>query len=73
MAQHRVFYKCEICLREALTLEECHGHQMVEVDAGAEGDAITQPVTDDAGHILSHAPKWWVYRRQAITKGLPHR
>ena len=72
MEQHRVFYKCEICLRESLTLEECHGQPMVEVDAGVEGDEVTLPVTDEAGHILSHAPKWWVYRRQAASRKLTH-
>jgi hypothetical protein len=37
---------------------------MVEVDAGCEGDDCTKPVTDEAGHLLSHAPKWWTHRRQ---------
>lgn len=63
--QHRIFYKCETCLREALIPEVCHEQPMIQVDAGCEGDDCTQPVSDEAGHLLSHAPRWWVYRRRA--------
>jgi hypothetical protein len=68
--QHRIFYKCETCLRESLVQETCHEHLMIQVDAGIEGDEVTQPVMDEAGHLLSHAPRWWTYRRRRAD---PHR
>ena len=47
-----------------------HGRLMVECDAGCEGDDCTLPVTDATGHILTHAPKWWVFRRQRDSRRL---
>ena len=61
---HRIFYICEVCFAVADEPIAGHPHPMIECDAGAPGDDCTQPVVDDAGHILTHAPRWWVFRRQ---------
>jgi hypothetical protein len=63
-AEHRIVYKCGVCLRTSWTAEACHGRPMVECDAGCEGDDCTQPVMDNEGRLRSLAPKWWVYRHR---------
>ena len=62
--EHRIIYKCEVCLRTSWAAEDCHGRAMIKCDAGCEGDDCTQPATDYAGHLTSRAPKWWVFRRR---------
>jgi len=63
-ALHRIVYMCEICLLASDTQKVHHGRPMIRCDAGCEGDACTLPVIDADGHILTHAPKWWVYRHR---------
>ncbi len=65
-SKHRIVYMCEVCLRSSSVGEQCHGRSMIECDAGCEGDDCTQPVMDEVGHLLSRAPKWWVFRRERI-------
>ena len=62
--QHRIIYMCEVCLVMSDKPAAHHGHMMIECDAGCEGDDCTQPVIDPAGRLLTHAPKWWVYRHK---------
>jgi hypothetical protein len=62
----RIVYMCEVCLRSSEVAEVCHGRTMIECDAGCEGDDCTKPVVDQDGHLMSHAPKWWVFRHRRI-------
>ena len=63
-APHRILYMCEMCLLASDTQMMHHGRLMTRCDAGCEGDDCTRPVVDPDGHILTHAPKWWVHRRR---------
>ena len=64
---HRIVYMCEVCLRSSPAAELCHGRMMIECDAGCAGDDCTQPITDSVGHLLTRAPKWWVFRHRHAT------
>ena len=64
---HRIVYMCEVCLRSSPAAELCHGRMMIECNAGCAGDDCTQPVTDSVGHLLTRAPKWWVFRHRRAT------
>ena len=67
---HRIVYMCEVCLRASAVAEECHGRAMVHCDAGCAGDECTQPVIDVAGHLLTRAPGWWIFRHRRITSSI---
>ena len=71
-APHRIVYMCEVCLVASETQKMHHGRLMVECDAGCVGDECTQPVTDEAGHILTHAPKWWIFRHKRTGESFSH-
>lgn len=63
-APHRIVYVCEMCFAMSYTPLTHHDRMMVRCDVGRPGDDITKPVTDAAGHLLTHAPKWWVFRHR---------
>ncbi len=63
---HRIVYVCETCLSVSDAPMVHHGRPMLQCDAGCEGDDCTQPVVDSAGRILTHAPKWWVFRHRRV-------
>ena len=69
--RRRILYMCEVCLAASERPMLHHGRMMIECDAGREGDDDTQPVTDAAGRILTHAPKWWVFRHRQMKSGSP--
>jgi len=62
--QRRTVYMCEVCLTASDTQMMHHGRLMIECDAGCPGDDRTQPLFDAAGRLLTHAPKWWVFRHR---------
>jgi hypothetical protein len=61
---HRVVYVCEVCFAVSATPLVHHDRPMIECDAGCPGDDCTKPITDEAGHLLTRAPKWWVHRHR---------
>jgi hypothetical protein len=63
---------CEICYGTSDAPATHHGRVMIECDAGCPGDDCTHPVVDDGGHILTHAPKWWIFRHRREPHGLAH-
>ena len=56
-SEHRIVYLCEVCFAISDKPSEHHEHAMIECDAGYPGDDCTRPVTDEAGRLLTHAPK----------------
>lgn len=60
--EHRILYMCEICFLISETPGVHHERLMIKCDAGCPGDDCTKPIADEGGHIVTHAPKWWVYR-----------
>jgi len=60
-----VFYLCPICFYASETLDEGHEHALLRVDPGTPGDERRKPITDQKGHILSPAPRWFP---EAITQ-----
>ena len=54
-----VFYLCPICFYACETLDEGHEHALLRVDPGMPGDERRKPITDQNGHILSPAPRWF--------------
>jgi len=66
--EHRIVYMCEVCLAVSEKPALHHDQMMIECDAGCPGDDCTVPVIDDTGHILTHAPKWWVFRRKRLNR-----
>ncbi len=71
-SQRRIVYICEVCFAVSDKPIEHHNHTMIECDAGSPGDDMTKPVTDAAGHLLTHAPKWWVFRHRRTDDTLSH-
>ncbi len=61
---HRIVYMCEVCFAVSDKPTLHHGQPMIECDAGCPGDDVTRPVVDEQGRILTHAPKWWVFRHR---------
>lgn len=53
------FYLCPICFYASETLDQSHEHALLRVDPGLPGDERRKPVTDQEGHILSPAPRWF--------------
>jgi hypothetical protein len=54
-----VFYLCPICFYACGTPDEGHEHSLLRVDPGMPGDDRRKPITDQNGHILSPAPRWY--------------
>ncbi len=54
-----VFYLCPNCFYASETSDEHHEHVLVRVDPGLPGDERRKPITDQNGHILSPAPRWF--------------
>ena len=54
-----VFYLCPTCFYASETLDSSHEHPLLRVDPGLPGDERHKPVTDQNGHILSPAPRWF--------------
>jgi hypothetical protein len=63
---------CEICLTASDIQMMHHGRMMLMCDAGCPGDDCTLPVIDQTGHVLTHAPKWWVFRHRRAGSALPN-
>ncbi len=61
--EHRIVYVCEICLRMSAEPGTCHDRPMLRCDAGCPGDDCTRPVESPQGKWLTHAPRWWIFRR----------
>jgi hypothetical protein len=66
--EHRVVYMCEVCLRCSTQPETCHSRPMLRCDAGCPGDDCTKPLESTDGRLLTHAPRWWILRKQAASK-----
>ena len=54
-----VFYICPVCFYASETFDVGHEHTLLRVDPGLSGDERRKPVTDQNGHILSPAPRWF--------------
>ena len=54
-----VFYLCPKCFYASDVPDESHEHTLLRVDPGWPGDERRKPVTDQNGHILSPAPRWF--------------
>jgi hypothetical protein len=59
MSASMSFYLCPTCFYASTTADPCHEHTLVRVDPGLPGDERRKPVTDQKGHILSPAPRWF--------------
>jgi hypothetical protein len=54
-----VFYLCPNCFYASEIPDEGHEHALLRVDPGKPGDERRKPITDQQGHILSPAPRWF--------------
>ena len=54
-----IFYLCPHCFYASETPDNGHEHVLLRVDPGLPGDEMRKPVTDQTGHILSAAPRWF--------------
>ena len=54
-----IFYLCPTCFYAAELPDENHEHRLLRIDPGLPGDARRKPITDQNGHILSPAPRWF--------------
>jgi hypothetical protein len=54
-----VFYLCPNCFYASESPDDGHEHVLLRMDPGPPGDERRQPVTDQHGHILSPAPRWF--------------
>ncbi len=66
MTETPVFYICPMCFRVSETQETCHDRPMLACDAGSAGDERRKPLMDNAGQIVSRAPRWFI---EACEKG----
>jgi hypothetical protein len=53
------FYLCPTCFYASETSDERHEHALLRVDPGMPGDERRKPVTDQEGHTLTPAPRWF--------------
>jgi hypothetical protein len=54
-----VFYLCPNCFYASESPDDGHEHVLLRLDPGPPGDERRKPVTDQHGHILSPAPRWF--------------
>jgi hypothetical protein len=54
-----VFYICPTCFYACEIPDDSHEHMLLRVDPGLPRDEKRKPVTDQHGHILSPAPRWF--------------
>jgi len=67
-----VFYLCPNCFYSSETPDDTHEHTLLRVDPGLPGDERRKPVTDQKGHILSPAPRWFyeaILQARVTTRG----
>ena len=54
-----IFYLCPTCFYASELPDDHHQHTLLRVDPGLPGDERRKPITDQNGHILSPAPRWF--------------
>ena len=54
-----VFYLCPTCFYASEIPDDNHEHVLLRVEPGPPGDEKRRPLTDQNGHILSPAPRWF--------------
>jgi hypothetical protein len=54
-----VFYLCPNCFYASDFPDNTHEHTLLRVDPGLPGDERRKPVTNQSGHILTPAPRWF--------------
>jgi hypothetical protein len=54
-----IFYLCPNCFYASDFPDAKHEHTLLRVDPGLPGDERRKPITDEHGHILSPAPRWF--------------
>ena len=54
-----IFYLCPTCFYASQAPDEAHEHKLLPVYPGLPGDERRKPITDQSGHILSPAPRWF--------------
>lgn len=54
-----IFYLCPTCFYASEYPDDSHEHTLLHVDPGLPGDERRKPLTDQHGHILSPAPRWF--------------
>ncbi len=60
MSAKFLFYLCPICFQADDSPRNCHDHPMIRCDAGGPNDERRKPLTDEQGHVKSHAPRWFL-------------
>ena len=61
MTIENTFYICPKCFRVCEDEEKCHQHmRMIECEIGDFGDDRRKPITDQFGHFVSRAPRWYL-------------
>ena len=58
--ESRILHMCSTCFRVSEVHEDCHGKPMNQVDCGQPGEATSWPCTDEAAHLTTRAPRWWI-------------
>jgi hypothetical protein len=66
-----VFYLCPICFYASENPDDGHEHTLLRVNPGLPGDERRKPITDQDGHILSPAPRWF-YEAMIQARAAPH-
>jgi hypothetical protein len=64
MSESRIVFICERCLLAAGSAGECCDQPRTRYDAGEPGSEMSQPLYDEEGRLLTHAPRWWLERHQ---------
>ena len=54
------FFLCRVCFEACEYRSVCHGHWMIECEAGRPDDKRRKPVTDGEGRLRSREPVWFL-------------
>ena len=60
MDLERSFFLCPTCFHVELDGPQQHAHPMLRIDAAVLDDERRKPLTDAAGQIRTHAPRWFI-------------
>jgi hypothetical protein len=71
MSDDIIFHICPICFKVCETEMECHAHMTVECNAGKAGSDFRKPLTDQYGHLVSRAPRWYLEAMKRIPAWTP--
>ncbi len=60
MNANSIFYLCPMCFETFEAEPLNHRHQVMRIDTARLDTEARRPTTDDAGHLTSHAPRWFL-------------